>query len=171
MQPIKFSSRRILIAAFAGIGFLAAAPVALAQPQHQGTETSVEAAFYIGSNRVNVRVGPGTSHNVAEVYNPGREVHVYERRGDWGRISKPNEPERWVYMSLLTQDSPRPNSAAQPTQNNTPAPSNTSGANNTSGPNNNSGHSNNSNANTPGQNNASGHNNSSPNTPPNHNQN
>ena len=79
---------------------------ALAQNRNDQTATELNITLYIGSSAVNVRTGAGTSNGIARVMKPGEKVVVYQRHGDWGRISARNEAERWVYTPLLKDGPP-----------------------------------------------------------------
>ncbi|MAI89193.1 SH3 domain-containing protein [Ponticaulis sp.] len=84
------------------------APSASAEPrQSSSVDVNAIITLFIGTSYTNVRSGPGTGNAVVEVYDPGREVRIYERRGDWARISQPNESARWVYYPLLSQNRPQ----------------------------------------------------------------
>lgn len=97
-------------AALTGLAALAvtALPMstAYAAPKVSTQRTSAVITLYVGETAINVRSGPNTRQAVAEIYQPGRAVNVYERRGDWVRISGPNAKARWIKASLLTAKRP-----------------------------------------------------------------
>lgn len=90
------------------IGLLMASSIAISTPSAsaQSGTTQIDISVYIGTSATNVRTGPGTKNSVAGVYQPGREVHIYERRGDWARISAKNDAPLWVYSPLLVSEKP-----------------------------------------------------------------
>lgn len=61
----------------------------------------------VDGDRINVRAGPGTSHQVVANLRHGQRVRVLGRRGNWLRIRLPANTENghtgpaWVYDSLL----------------------------------------------------------------------
>ena len=105
-MKIDFREYHKAIAAFALSGVILAGVPAFAQSHPAPAATELNSTLYIGSAAVNVRSGPGTSNGVASVLRMDEKVTVYDRHGDWSRISPRGQAERWVYTPLL-REAPR----------------------------------------------------------------
>ncbi len=92
-------------ASLAGCLAMISAPAATAQFL-SSDDISVDLSFFVGDAAVNIRTGPGANYPLHGVYQVGHQVHVYEKRGKWARISGPNERPLWVTYDLLTKDPP-----------------------------------------------------------------
>ncbi|MCW5695170.1 MAG: SH3 domain-containing protein [Bauldia sp.] len=86
------------------LALLAVASSAAAQ-QRRGPVTDLPLPRFVSlnSDRVNVRVGPGSDYPVAWIYvRLGLPVEVVEEVDNWRKIRDSNGDEGWVFYSLLS---------------------------------------------------------------------
>ena len=100
-QPVRL----ILTLILAGLVWLGGAPGSLAQNQSVGTVTKFKIPRFVSlkSDRVNVRVGPSTQHNVKFAFvKRGLPVEIIQEFDNWRRIRDFEGSDGWVHHSLLS---------------------------------------------------------------------
>ncbi|MFA7468040.1 MAG: N-acetylmuramoyl-L-alanine amidase [Desulfotomaculaceae bacterium] len=68
-------------------------------PNNNGTAVAV-----VNGNEVNIRLGPGTGHNVITQVSRGQRVGVLERSGDWAKVQLDGGAIGWVAGWMLNID-------------------------------------------------------------------
>jgi SH3-like domain-containing protein len=111
---------RRIASAIAMLVILVAIAAPAAAQQRLGPETDLPLPRFVSlnSDRVNVRVGPGSDYPVAWIYvRLGLPVEVTEEVDNWRKVRDSNGDEGWVFYSLLSGErtvTVAPNGAADP---------------------------------------------------------
>ena len=63
---------------------------------------------------LNARNGPGTQYAADQVLQPGTQVSVLQRQGDWMQVRTPDGAQAWVFGSYLGDQSPQSGSQSKP---------------------------------------------------------
>lgn len=100
-ERVVFSLRTAVAVALALL--LALAPAAAQQRLGPETDLPLPRFVSLNSDRVNVRVGPGSDYPVAWIYvRLGLPVEVTEEVDNWRKVRDSNGDEGWVFYSLLS---------------------------------------------------------------------
>lgn len=63
---------------------------------------------------LNARNGPGTQYEADQVLQPGTQVSVLQRQGDWTQVRTPDGAQAWVFGSYLGDQAPQSGAQSKP---------------------------------------------------------